>query len=87
MRKAFSLTTQKRESRCLLSYLSIRHQFVNSQWAVGGRSWKSKIPGVPGLPDEFGFEVVFKCRLVTELHSVRRSAEFILALEPAGNRV
>lgn len=86
MKKAVSFTTQKRESRCLLSYLSIRDQFVNPWWAVGGRSWKSKIPGVPRLPDEFGFEV-FKHRLVTELHCVHTSTEFILALASAGNRI
>jgi len=39
------------------------------------------------LLDEFGFEVIFKYRLVAELHSVHTSTEFILALESAGNRV
>lgn len=73
MRKTLSsFTTEKQEYRCLLSYLSIRHQFVNPQWAVCGRIWKNKIPGVPRLPDEFEFEVVFKYRLVTELHCVHK---------------
>lgn len=73
MRKAVSsFTTQKRESRCLLSYLSIRQQFVNPQWALCGRIQKNKIPGVPRLPDEFEFEVVFKYRLVTGLHCVHK---------------
>lgn len=72
MRKTVSFTTEKRESRCLLSYLSIRHQFVNPQWAVFGRIWKNQIPGVPRLPEEFEFEVVFKYRLVTELPCVHK---------------
>lgn len=73
MRKAVSsFTTQKRKSRCLLSYLSIRRQFVNPQWAACGRIWKNKILGVPRLPNEFEFEVVFKYRLATELPCVHR---------------
>lgn len=73
MRKAVSsFTTQKRESRCLLSYLSIRHQFVNPQWAVCSRIWKNKILGVPSLPDDYEFAVVFRYRLVTELHCVHK---------------
>lgn len=73
MRKAVSsFTTQKRESRCLLSYLSIRHQFVNPQWVVCSRIWKNKILGVPSLPDDYEFEVVFRYRLVTELHCVHK---------------
>lgn len=57
MGKAISFTIQRRGSRFLCNYLSIRHQFVNPQWAVGGRSWSGKIPGVPRLPDEFGLKL------------------------------
>lgn len=43
--------------------------------------------GVPILPNELGFGVALKYRLVTELLCVHASTGLIEALEPAGNRV